>query len=122
MRAPKYNDILISCTRAFQNEFDSLRNLCYPETDVFMLCFSVVQPESFESACTRWYKELQHQGAAVVLVGTQADLYQDPSKLQELRRKAQVPVSPGQARELANRCVLPTTMDFRLNIFSFEKT
>ncbi|KAK3093888.1 hypothetical protein FSP39_021484 [Pinctada imbricata] len=30
------------CDTAGQDDFDSLRPLCYPNTDVFLLCFSVV--------------------------------------------------------------------------------
>ncbi|VVD04048.1 unnamed protein product [Leptidea sinapis] len=31
-----------------------LRELCYPGTDVLMLCFSVVRPETFRSVADRW--------------------------------------------------------------------
>lgn len=37
-----------------------LRPLSYPQTDVFLLCFSVVSPASFENVRTKWYPEIQH--------------------------------------------------------------
>lgn len=35
-------------------EFERLRPLQYANTNVFLLCFSIVQPETFESIMNRW--------------------------------------------------------------------
>lgn len=32
-----------------QEDYDRLRPLSYPQTDVFLVCFSVVSPSSFEN-------------------------------------------------------------------------
>lgn len=95
------------CDTAGQDELDPLRSLCYPDTDVFMLCFSVVKPSSFQSAATRWADELSTLGASIILVGTQADLFHDPHTLQMLRHKGQSPVPPAHARDLAKRLNAP---------------
>ena len=34
---------------AGQEDYDRLRPLSYPQTDVFLVCFSVVSPASFEN-------------------------------------------------------------------------
>lgn len=34
---------------AGQEEYDRLRALCYPQTDVFLMCFSVVDQCSFDN-------------------------------------------------------------------------
>lgn len=34
---------------AGQEEYDRLRPLSYPQTDVFLVCFSVVSPPSFDN-------------------------------------------------------------------------
>lgn len=34
---------------AGQEDYDRLRPLSYPQTDVFLICFSVVSPPSFEN-------------------------------------------------------------------------
>ncbi len=38
---------------AGQEEYDRLRSLCYPQTDVFLVCFSVISPSSFENVKSR---------------------------------------------------------------------
>ncbi|MCJ1244251.1 Rho GTPase [Trapelia coarctata] len=55
---------------------DRLRPLAYPETDVFVLCFSVASRSSFESIQEKWFPEIWHHcpGVPWVLVGTKIDL------------------------------------------------
>lgn len=69
----------LSAFPLLQDDFDSLRPLCYPQTDVFLVCFSVVSPTSFHNVREKWLPELrQHNpGAPIVLVGTQSDLRTD---------------------------------------------
>lgn len=46
------------CDAGGKTEVSSLRHLSYPDTHVILLCFSVVQPESFRSLRTKWLNEL----------------------------------------------------------------
>lgn len=59
--------------------------MAYPETDVIILCFSVVRPDSMDNVVTKWLPELNKfiPGVIIVLVGTQCDL-REPSKTNEL--------------------------------------
>lgn len=61
---------------AGQDDFDRIRPLSYPETDVFLLCFSIVRPESFANVGQKWIQEIRHYcaNAPVVLVGTKLDM------------------------------------------------
>jgi len=61
---------------AGQEQFDKLRKLSYPGTSVFLVCFSVDNPASYESVRSLWYPEIkQHtETASIVLVGTKLDL------------------------------------------------
>jgi len=90
---------------AGQEEYDRLRPLSYPLTDVFLLCFSVVNPISFTNVYDRWYPEIIHHcpGAPVILVGTKIDLRDDPETLATLKAKGQTPVTSKQAAKKARQ-------------------
>lgn len=62
-----------------QDEFDKLRPLCYTSADVFLLCFSVVSPVSFQNIPEKWVQEIRRHApfAPIILVGTQCDLRED---------------------------------------------
>jgi small GTP-binding protein len=67
---------------AGQEEYKRLRALSYPDTDVFLICFSVVNPSSYENIKTQWIPELKHHcvSAQTIIVGTKIDLRSDPSR------------------------------------------
>ncbi len=55
--------------------YERLRALMYPDTDVFVVCFAVDNAESFESVELKWMPELRKHcpERPVVLVGTKRD-------------------------------------------------
>ena len=61
---------------AGQDHFDQFRPLSYIQTDVFLLCFSLVSPSSFQNIRTKWHPEVTHfcPYTPIVLVGTKQDL------------------------------------------------
>ncbi|XP_015928662.1 cell division control protein 42 homolog [Parasteatoda tepidariorum] len=91
------------CDTAGQDDFDALRPLCYPHTDVFLLCFSVVYPTSFFNIAEKWIHEIKHYcpKVPIILVGTQSDLRTDINTLIELAEYKEQPVSIYQAKALA---------------------
>lgn len=91
------------CDTAGQDALDPLRQLCYPGTDVFLLCFSVVQPESFRSLATKWAPEVSKLRGAVVLVGTQSDLRNDRSTALKLQIQGEKPVPVSAAWDFARK-------------------
>jgi len=87
---------------AGQEEYDRLRALCYPQTDVFLMCFSVVSPSSFENIKIRWYPELQHHcpDTPCVLVGTKIDMREDASILESLKSQGLKPIPADEGSAL----------------------
>ncbi|RSH87155.1 Rho GTPase protein rac1 [Saitozyma podzolica] len=88
---------------AGQEDYDRLRPLSYPQTDVFLVCFSVVSPPSFENVRTKWLPEINHHapGVPVILVGTKLDLREDPVTLQRLRERRFSPVTYSMGMQCA---------------------
>nr|CAD7428868.1 unnamed protein product [Timema monikensis] len=91
------------CDTAGQNDFDPLRTLCYPEADVFMVCFSIMSSTSFENVKEKWIPEIRCYcpGAAIILVGTQNDLRNNSQVQYQMSRRRMKTVSVSSARELA---------------------
>ncbi|XP_034824908.1 uncharacterized protein [Maniola hyperantus] len=89
------------CDTAGQDSMSELRALCYPGTDVLMLCFSVVRPETFRSVAERWTRAVAGVNAPLVLVGTQSDLALDGRVIQTLRSRGEHAVTEVEARTLA---------------------
>eukprot|EP01098_Paradermamoeba_levis_P007015 TRINITY_DN2918_c0_g1_i1.p1 TRINITY_DN2918_c0_g1~~TRINITY_DN2918_c0_g1_i1.p1 ORF type:complete len:205 (+),score=55.18 TRINITY_DN2918_c0_g1_i1:332-946(+) len=61
-------------------EYDSLRPLSYPGTDVFLLCFSLGSPQTLTNVKEKWHPEINkhNPGTPFVLVGTKLDLRENP--------------------------------------------
>lgn len=61
---------------AGQEDYDKLRMLAYGQTDVLLICFSLVNTASYENVASRWYPEVREHcaGVPIILVGTKLDL------------------------------------------------
>lgn len=46
---------------AGQEDYDRLRPLSYPQTDVFLCAFSIISPASFENISAKWHPEITHR-------------------------------------------------------------
>jgi Ras-related C3 botulinum toxin substrate 1 len=90
---------------AGQEDYDRLRPLSYPQTDVFLICFSVVSPSSFENINTKWCPEIKHHcpDAAVLLVGTKIDLREDKDVVGQLAGNGLAPVKREQGIKMASK-------------------
>ena len=60
---------------AGQEDYDHLRPLSYPGTDIFIVVFSVTSPNSFENVKAKWVPELRKRspGTPFILVGSKTD-------------------------------------------------
>lgn len=59
---------------AGQENFGELRNLSYPDVDLFIVCYSCVGRASFNNIKPMWLEEVKKNSALFVLVGTKSDL------------------------------------------------
>ena len=88
---------------AGQEDYDRLRPLSYPSTDVFLVCFSVMSPSSFENVRCKWIPEIEHycSSAKIILVGTKCDLRSDPFAMSKMEERGLEPISNEMGSGLA---------------------
>uniref|UniRef100_A0A914XAH8 Uncharacterized protein n=1 Tax=Plectus sambesii TaxID=2011161 RepID=A0A914XAH8_9BILA len=88
---------------AGQEDYDRLRPLSYHHTDVFLICFSLVNPASFENIRAKWFPEVSHHSpnTPIILVGTKLDLRDDRDTIKILRERRLAPISYLQGLAMA---------------------
>ena len=62
---------------------------------MFLVCFSVTDQVSLDNVDSKWIPEVSHHcpGVPIILVGTKADLREDPKELERLRTKGMTVVN-----------------------------
>ncbi|KAF7487997.1 Rho-related GTP-binding protein RhoU [Sarcoptes scabiei] len=101
------------CDTAGQDDFDSIRPLCYQNADVFLVLFSVVSPRSFRNVRQKWLPEIRRtmkdrikskqSMPPFILIGTQCDLRHDVKVLIELNSIGEEPISSDRAESLSKK-------------------
>lgn len=88
---------------AGQEDYDRLRPLSYPQTEVFLICFSLVNPASCENVKSKWISEIRHHApdVPIILVGTKMDLRDDRATIDRLSQRGLTPVSYSEGLLLA---------------------
>lgn len=83
---------------AGQEDYDRIRPLSYPDTDIFLVCYSVLNRKSLENVKLKWVPEIrQHQPSTpIILVGLKADLRANPDAATDKLERGQVPVTVEQ--------------------------
>jgi small GTP-binding protein len=88
---------------AGQEDYKKLRPLSYPQTDVFVICFSLVAPTSLENVQNMWVPEVKEHCPTTpyILVGMKSDLRdQFGQHIEEYKSKGWEPVSASKAEEM----------------------
>uniref|UniRef100_A0A3Q2YU66 Ras homolog family member B n=1 Tax=Hippocampus comes TaxID=109280 RepID=A0A3Q2YU66_HIPCM len=90
---------------AGQEDYDRLRPLSYPDTNVILMCFSVDSPDSLENIPEKWVPEVKHfcPNVPIILVANKKDLRNDENVKNELSRLKMEPVRPEDGRAMAAR-------------------
>ena len=90
---------------AGQEDYDRLRPLSYPDSNVVLICFSIDLPDSLENVQEKWIAEVLHfcQGVPIILVGCKVDLRNDPQTIEQLRQEGQQPVTSQEGQSVADQ-------------------
>lgn len=88
---------------AGQEDYDRLRPLSYPDTNVLLICYSVDAPDSLENVPEKWVPEVKHfcPNVPFLLVGCKLDLRESQACIAELKKTDQHPVTEAEAKECA---------------------
>lgn len=87
---------------AGQEDYDRLRPLSYPQTDVFLICFSLTSPASFENVRAKWFPEVSHHcpNSPIILTGTKLDIREDKEVVEKLKENKLSPISYSQGLQM----------------------
>ncbi|KAL5347280.1 RHO4 protein [Pseudogymnoascus australis] len=90
---------------AGQEEYDRLRPLSYPETDLLFVCFAIDCPNSLENVMDKWYPEVLHfcPYTPLVLVGLKSDLRTKRTCIDLLKTQGLTPVTQEQGAAVAQK-------------------
>lgn len=90
---------------AGQEDYDRLRPLSYPQTNVFLVCYSVISPSTFTNVTNKWIPEIRHHcpDTPIVLCGTKIDLRDDPATIQSLQKQNLAPIRREQGVKLSKK-------------------
>ncbi|KZT20250.1 hypothetical protein NEOLEDRAFT_880630 [Neolentinus lepideus HHB14362 ss-1] len=88
---------------AGQEEYDRLRPLSYPESDVILIVFSIDFPVSLANVQDKWHPEVAHfcEGTPLILVATKIDLRRDDQTRRMLSAQGQTPITSEQGMAVA---------------------
>jgi GTPase SAR1 family protein len=106
---------------AGQEEYDRLRPLSYPETDLLFVCFAIDCPNSLENVLdkvrphilaqiihtktSQWYPEVLHfcPTTPIILCGLKSDLRTKRTCIELLKTQGLTPVTQQQGRAVAEK-------------------
>ncbi|KAI1780892.1 ras-domain-containing protein [Hypoxylon cercidicola] len=90
---------------AGQEEYDRLRPLSYPETDLIFVCFAIDCPNSLDNVLDKWYPEVLHfcPYTPLILVGLKSDLRHKKTCIEMLKTQGLTPVTSEQGMAVAKK-------------------
>eukprot|EP00493_Phyllostaurus_siculus_P021204 UN21530 len=90
---------------AGQEDYARLRPLSYPQTDVFLVCFSIISRNSFDNLESMWLPEIRHHcpDVPIILVGTKSDLRDDQYSLETCKKLGKPMVQTSEALALQKK-------------------
>ena len=89
---------------AGQDDYDRLRPLSYPHSNVIMVLYDVSNPVSLENAKNKWLPEVRHYcpNVPIIFCANKVDLRNDPRTLGQLQKRGGMkPVSAEEGLKMA---------------------
>ncbi|KAL2205397.1 small ras-like GTPase, rho family [Sarocladium strictum] len=90
---------------AGQEEYDRLRPLSYPETDLIFVCFAIDCPNSLDNVLDKWYPEVLHfcPYTPLILVGLKSDLRYKKTCIDMLKTQGLTPITTEQGMAVSKK-------------------
>jgi len=87
-----------------QEEYAQMRVSPFSEAEVFLVCFSLVNRDSYDNVKNKWMPEIRKHAPAttpIILVGTKVDLREDADHMAEMERMNRRPTEKWEGLALA---------------------
>ncbi|CAH0562354.1 unnamed protein product [Brassicogethes aeneus] len=90
---------------AGEEDYDRLRPLSYPGTDLILMCYNIENPDSLVNVYMKWAPEVKHflPNKPIILVGNKLDLRSDPEVITSLLKHGKKPVTNKEGYKVAKK-------------------
>ncbi len=87
--------------------------MSYPHTNVFMLCYSTVDPETVKNLERKWIPEIRQHApeAPIILIGTKIDMREHRSVVLRMNEKRMAPLTREDGLQLVRDLKLDGFME-----------
>jgi len=93
------------CDIRGNESYERFNHIVYPHTDLFLICFSIVHPDSYDNVISRWIPDVKNwiPDCDIILIGTHEDLRTDAETIKKLSDKGKAPISTQLGEELCKK-------------------
>ncbi|KAL0485136.1 ced-10 [Acrasis kona] len=105
----KRDDGVVVCINCWDTagpeDYDRLRPLSYPQTDLFLITFNVMNRRSFVNVEEKWIPEVTYHcpGAHIILIGAKRDLRRDQEAIKRVEERKMTVVQEYEALNLVRK-------------------
>ena len=80
---------------AGQEDYDKIRTVSYTNTDIVIICFSIISPSSLRNVKAKWLPEIRHYlpNVPILIVGLKQDLRNNVEICKKLLEKNLAPIN-----------------------------
>ncbi|KAL7714724.1 Rho-related GTP-binding protein RhoG [Entamoeba marina] len=88
-----------------KEEYDKIRPLLCPDTDVFIICYSITDKVSYENVESKWKLKVEYHcpNIPIVLISIKNDIRENNEELNKLKNQGKNLITPEQGYALAEK-------------------